>query len=929
MNPTVDEVRKAQIRTLAAAGVSARDAKSLAPDGGRGFSSSHFSRGLIEDERQCLEELHSRRFDDVPVVAAWLDGTAIGTRGKKKTVMIVTGVTAEGHKVALGVGIAQWEKADDIYPLLEGIVKRGVDPGILWIADQGSGIRAALEKLTYPREPLLQGCTTHAAGNVVKSLPEEMKEKVKLRIYAAWTEKDAEIALQKLEEIAVELEEGGHEAAASSLRGSMANTVTVQRLELSGDIRRQLRSTNSQESINSGIKNNGSIGNVTRWTDEMRLRKVARQLNRLEHESWHRLAGPEQLVGLMERVIPGRHDPEAILAKLPPTMSVERLPVTMGDDERMREVATRWCDEHPDAVPIGSPEPLDALGLTGKTVTPEVLVEALRCRDPEKGTNLRTPSKISIESRDAEGNTVKEKVDGILDLEWELSASPAAMREWHEGGAARERVEAMMMEAASAAVERVTLTTEPHHGFAGVASLQRPSPESPEQPLRVAGITFAVQRGREAKLRAPATEEMLRSATARAAEDAARAVLLGDGVRVEAPPPEVTPSPHAVERAERAPVSPALVAAVRARALELAPRMVAAGREDLEAHAGRLAESHESLGAAAAEVGAWRERHWRGAAREIAAASMRSRPSSGPGRGVWGPLGRGERMVLGELHSQWLLGDAAVLSGAAAVDAETARGLHGAGGDALAGLRAPVARVQATAEALAAQHELARRDRFEAAREAGGSEAPEPALRDSRGELTAAPIDRYRSALGAERAAALARYARAVAPELRGMDEAAVRRLAEWTKGAWSDLDPRAGLRLARVERARDAALGERLTALRTVGQAEAEREHAEGRRRGAEFFDADDRATVAKKIARGHWEKLRDLEGQAAELRRVAGSPEEMIEARPEAAIHHAAFAELSRREQEREVSAPAPESAPAIEPAQAVEPIVEPIGL
>lgn len=909
------------MRKLAAAGVSARDAKKVLPEGTLGFSSSNYSRLLGTEGEQSLAELHSRRFDDgehEPIVAAYADAAAIGTRGKKRAVTIVVGITADGRKLGLGAAVTPWERADDIYPLFEGIVKRGVDPGILWIADQGAGIRTALEKLTHPKPPVLQLCTTHAAGNVVKSLPEEMQEAVRLRLYGAWKRDDADAALAKLGAIATELEAEGHKEAANSLRGSMDGTVTVQRLGLEGDVRKQLRSTNAMESVNSGVKAKGSMSNVTLWRDDaMRLRWVAQRLLELEEMSWTRLAEPQQLVGLMERLTPRRHDPEAILAKLPPSLSVARLPVSFGADGRAEELARGWCDANPGATWIGSPETLKALGLGAEVEpTPERLLTALRCRDPDTGANLRRLSRVSVPGLDAEGKAVKETVDGILDLEWELVASPAAMREWQQGGAAAEQVEARMVAAAGAAVERATLTTEPHHGFAGIMALRRPSAEEPERPLSVAGITFAVQRGKAARLGSPASEEMLRSKTARTAEDAAKAVL--EGKPLEAPAPDPAPERDASRPTSPAlpPPSEALLAGVEARALELAPRMVAGEPEDLGALAGGLAEAGEGLGAIAGEVDDWREQSWQGAVRQLAAAHARPQPSSGPRQDVWAPLSPGQRLVLGEAHSQWLLGNAAMLAGFAEVDAEAARGLSEASEEPLAGLQQPVARAEAAARALAAQRELERRQVFEAAREETGPAPPPLELRDARGELGASPADRYGRALGARRAAAVKRCSGAVAKEMGGMDEEAVRRLAAETAGTWSGLDARAGMELVGLERDRDVALGDRLQALREFGRETATMQQAERRHDASALFVADDRAAVAKDRAHQGWVSLRELEPRVSYLRRSSDSPD-WLARHPAAAVHDAAHAELLRRERQREQALPTVTQTPAREAA------------
>lgn len=903
----------------------------MVPAGWTGFSSSNYSRQLISHQRTALTELRSRPLDSEAIVAVKLDGTWIGHRNKKETVLVVVGITADGRKLVLDAAIVpKGEPGDAIRPVLERIVKRGVDPGVLWIADGGKGIRAAIEAVTGPMPAVFQTCTTHVRGNVLDTLPKtkEMKALFVDRLYGAWAQDDAEVALSQLKAFADELDQlgatakkrkakKGFHAAATSLRNSMNDTVTVQRLGLVGEIRHQMRSTNDQEARNSQLKRRGSLANVTRWRNpEMLLRQVAWHLLYFERNSWNRLADPGQLVGLLKRLLPGRRDHEAILAKLPPSMSLHSLPVTFGDDARMREIATEWCAEHPNATPIGSPGALDALGLPGKEMTPDALVEAMRCLDPKTGKRLRTTQKISVESVDAAGRSVKVKADGILNLKWSLAASPSVMREWLEGGTARERVEADFMNAAAAAVQRATRTGEPAHGFAAIAALHRPSAEDPEQPLRIDGITFAVQRGEGARLGSPVTKEGLKSGTARAAEDTAKAVLAGESPEVATAESDPASSGPAADGAEAGPLSPELVAAVKAMALELAPGMVVERPEELLARAERLEDAAKALGTVDEEVRNWREKNWNAAARQIAAVKLGRRPRDGPQPSVWWPLGRGLRAVLGEMHSQWLLGDAAQLVGLSDDRTEEAPKLREADGDPLAELQqGPVARVKAAAEALAATRELARRHQFEVARADAGREAlPPPALRDSRGELSASPVVRYRDALGSDRAAALARYAEAVAPEVRELDDATLRHLAAKSAGAWEELDrdSTSGVRLDGLERRRDEDLGKWLETMGGVGRETAAGKHAEARHDSAALIAAADRAKVAKKEARDGWGRLRKLERQTEECRQDDGSPMALIEDHPEAAIYHAAHAELVRLERAREAAVQATEPPP-----------------
>ena len=962
------DAKKAKREALRAKGVSLRGASSLVDDPS-GFSRANLSRLNAGDAREAYDLMHTRDLGPEKIVAVQIDTTffpEFRTYEKKVGVMVATGITAYGRKLALAIGITQAESAADYRSLIDNFIARGVSPDVLFTADASGGMRKALADLGKERaltelekrvgltelerekgvtdpekkkaledlekefSPPLQSCTTHGTRNVGnhirdetkrQGMPEEKREEVvehfRKRIYGALTEDDPDIAVKRLDSIADELSTTGYVAAAKSLKGTMNDMVTVQRLGIGGQLRSAVRSTNLMESINDWLKRSGGVRLVSRWTNgEMALHHVALALMDLERDPkiWTRLPEPEQLVAQLERAVPDINDLETILETLPPSMTVTRLSVLPDDHERTRRIATQWFREHPGAIPIGSPRAIEALGLDGDEVTPDLLSDAMECRDPVTGTSLRDTEPVPVKTLDHTGDQVDEMVEGIFNTSWRLVASPSAMREWRRGGEAREKVEARLMEAASAAVERETLTTRPWEEFVGVAALQRPTDDGAGQALHVAGITIAVRRGKDGKFKSPATKGMFEAKTLRAAEDEAKVVLTGRPREVAAPVPDVAPSPPADAGVEPAAVSPQLLAAVSARALELAPSMVTAGRKELQARAADFIAARRDLGAVAREVSGWQRSNWRAAARQIAAAALWPDRSSGSRHGIWGPLDRGHREVLGEMRSQWLLGDATFEVGRAEGDAAAAGDLRTASGDALAGLAQPIARVEAAAQTLAARHELIRRSRFRAAQKGNGRKAPSPPeLRDSRGVFATPPIHRLRDALGPERAAALDRYAQAVGPELRELNDHALQRLAAGSAGPWKlfEDDVATGVVHTGLERTRDIALGKLLEPLLTAGRETGAAEAAVRREDGIDFIKFDKRAEAAKQPAGGHWEELRDLEERLAERRQVAGSPEGLIEEHPKAVIYHAAFTEFLRREREREPRGPNAEPA------------------
>lgn len=90
---------------------------------------------------------------------------------------------------------------------------------------------------------------------------------------AAWRLTDAELAEQRLGLLASELERTWPDAAAS-LREGMAETLTLMRLEITGQLAKTLCSTNPCESMIEIVRY--TQRNVKRWRDgDMRLRWTA------------------------------------------------------------------------------------------------------------------------------------------------------------------------------------------------------------------------------------------------------------------------------------------------------------------------------------------------------------------------------------------------------------------------------------------------------------------------------------------------------------------------------------------------------------------------------------------------------------------------------------------------------------------------------
>jgi putative transposase len=268
-----DPLTKAVLERMLA-GVSTRRYRRTQEPVGRGVeqaarstSKSSVSRTFVERTRGALDELMSRRLDDVRLAVMMIDGLELQGR----TNVVALGITTEGVKIPLGLWEASTENATVATALLSDVVERALDPeqGILFVIDGSKALRKAIRDVFGDGAPV-QRCVRHKERNVLEHLPERERPAVKRRLREAWALDDYERALDRLRAVGAELERG-HPGAAASLREGMEETLTLTRLGIHGSLKRTLASTNPCESMIECVRRTSR--NVKRWrSGEMALR---------------------------------------------------------------------------------------------------------------------------------------------------------------------------------------------------------------------------------------------------------------------------------------------------------------------------------------------------------------------------------------------------------------------------------------------------------------------------------------------------------------------------------------------------------------------------------------------------------------------------------------------------------------------------------
>ena len=234
-----------------------------------------------------------RRLDDVRLAVMMLDGLEIAER----THVVALGITTEGVKIPLGLWEGSTEIATLARTLQDDLVDRGLDPdqAILFVIDGGKALRRAIKDV-FGEHALVHRCHRHKERNVCDLRPERDRDQVRARMRAAWSLTDAELAEQRLELLAAELDRTWPDAA-SSLREGLHDTLTLMRLGITGKLTKTLSSTNPYESMIEIVRS--TQRNVKRWQDgDMRKRWTAAGMLVAEQQ-FRRIIGYRDLATLV------------------------------------------------------------------------------------------------------------------------------------------------------------------------------------------------------------------------------------------------------------------------------------------------------------------------------------------------------------------------------------------------------------------------------------------------------------------------------------------------------------------------------------------------------------------------------------------------------------------------------------------------------
>lgn len=236
----------------------------------RGTSKSSVSRRFVAKTTAQFRAWQSAPLDGLDLVALLLDGVHIG----EHCLVVALGITADGHKHALGLWEGATENAAVCQSLLANLQSRGLrtDRSVLVILDGALALHKAT-RAVFGDAALIQRCQVHKLRNILDHLPERQRPWVQAIVRRAYQATDVKTATRLLSDLAKRLDDE-YPSAAGSVREGLDETLTVLTLQLSGRLQRSLATTNAAESLLSRTRH--VKRNVKRWRGgQMMLRWVA------------------------------------------------------------------------------------------------------------------------------------------------------------------------------------------------------------------------------------------------------------------------------------------------------------------------------------------------------------------------------------------------------------------------------------------------------------------------------------------------------------------------------------------------------------------------------------------------------------------------------------------------------------------------------
>lgn len=157
--------------------------------------------GVSKITGHLVEEFDSWRKRDLSkqkIIYLFLDGSYFAMRQgttQKEGILCAYGITDDGKKILLHLGVGQKESTDAWTSFLHDMTERGLSEPLLVIHDGNPGLCKSIQEV-FPRS-LRQRCQVHKMRNILSKLPDNAIAEIKTQIWEVFRAKSYEEGIAK------------------------------------------------------------------------------------------------------------------------------------------------------------------------------------------------------------------------------------------------------------------------------------------------------------------------------------------------------------------------------------------------------------------------------------------------------------------------------------------------------------------------------------------------------------------------------------------------------------------------------------------------------------------------------------------------------------------------------------------------------------
>lgn len=205
-----------------------------------GLSASSASKRFRTWSKKYLEKLMNRSLSVFDFSAIFIDGK----RYAKDGIVIALGITLDGKKIIIGMEQMNTENSKSVSQFLDKLIERGLkyEEDLLFIVDGSKGVIKAIED-KFKNNSAIQRCQQYKKENVVSYLQPDLQKLYRIKLSQAYAQENYTEAKKALNNIYTELN-NINPSAASSLAEGIEDTLTLHRLGLNKELKKNFSSTN-------------------------------------------------------------------------------------------------------------------------------------------------------------------------------------------------------------------------------------------------------------------------------------------------------------------------------------------------------------------------------------------------------------------------------------------------------------------------------------------------------------------------------------------------------------------------------------------------------------------------------------------------------------------------------------------------------------